>query len=98
MDIDNREEIIELFDIYGNLLTEKQQTYFKDYYFFDLSFSEIAENYEISRNAVFDQIKKAIANLCDIDSKLCLKNKFVKIKNAIDDETLKAKIEAIIEE
>ena len=37
----------ELFDFYGTLLTEKQQNYFKDYYFNNLSLSEIAENYEI---------------------------------------------------
>ena len=37
--------IIDLYDIYGSLLTEKQRAYFEDYYFLDLSLSEMAENY-----------------------------------------------------
>ena len=46
----------ELYDIYGKLLTEKQREYFEDYYFNNLSFSEMAENYNVSRNAIFKQI------------------------------------------
>ena len=49
----------ELFDFYGTLLTEKQQNYFKDYYFNNLSLSEIAENYEITRNAIHNQLREA---------------------------------------
>ena len=37
----------DLFDIYGELLTDKQQLYFKDYYFDNLSYGEIAEKYNI---------------------------------------------------
>ena len=48
-----------LFDYYGELLTNKQQAYFKDYYFDNLTLSEIAENENISRNAVHKQIKDA---------------------------------------
>ena len=48
-----------LFDIYGKLLTEKQQSYFKDYYFENLLLDEIAENAGISKNAVSKQIKQA---------------------------------------
>jgi hypothetical protein len=48
----------QLFDLYGDLLTEKQQSYFKLYYFEDYSLQEIAEVFEVSRNAVFDQLKK----------------------------------------
>lgn len=48
----------QLFDLYGDLLTDKQQSYFKLYYFEDYSLQEIAEVFEVSRNAVFDQLKK----------------------------------------
>ena len=48
-----------LFDIYGKLLTENQQSYFKDYYFENLLLDEIAENAGISKNAVSKQIKQA---------------------------------------
>ena len=50
MEINKREEIIELYDIYGLLLTDKQRMYFEEYYFMDLSLQEIADNYEISKN------------------------------------------------
>ena len=33
-----------LYDLYGELLTDKQREYFEDYYFNNLSFSEMAEN------------------------------------------------------
>ena len=46
-----------LFDIYGSLLTIKQQEYFKMYYFEDLSLREIASVAGVSSNAVYDQIK-----------------------------------------
>ena len=45
----------ELFDLYGELLTEKQRSYFKDYYFDNLSFSEIANNNQVSRNNAFSK-------------------------------------------
>ena len=55
--MDNRLYLIDLYDIYGNILTEKQQSYFEDYYFNNYSLGEISENYEVSRNAVFKNIK-----------------------------------------
>ena len=39
----------ELYDIYGELLTSKQKEYFEDYYFNNLSFSEMADQYKVSR-------------------------------------------------
>lgn len=47
-----------LCDLYGNLLTEKQFEFIDDYYNKDLSLSEIAENKNITRQAVRDNIKK----------------------------------------
>ena len=66
-----------LYDYYGCLLTEKQQEYFTSYYFDDMSLAEIADIYNISRNAVHDQLKK-IYNLLDYyeeNLKLSLKEK-----------------------
>ena len=48
----------DLFDIYGDLLTDKQKSYFKDYYFDNLSYGEIAEKYSVSRNASFKKYPK----------------------------------------
>lgn len=64
-----------LFDLYGNLLTEKQKAYFMDYYFNNLSYGEISEKYDISRNAVYHQLKLIEQRLLMYEEKL---NLFVK--------------------
>ena len=74
-----REEVIELFDSYGELLTKTQQDLFKEYYLYDLSISEIAEDRGISRSAVNDTLKKAIAKLEELESKV----KLIKIKKSL---------------
>ena len=51
-----------LCQIYGKLLTEKQYQVLNDYYNNDLSLSEIAENLQITRQAVRDNIKRGKIN------------------------------------
>ena len=59
MDIlEKKNKYNQLFDYYGCLLTQKQQEYFINYYFEDLSLSEIANMFNVSRNAVHDQLNK----------------------------------------
>ena len=53
----------ELFEIYEKLLTDKEREAFKDYYFEDLSLSEIAENKDISRAAVSKMVKNVVEKL-----------------------------------
>jgi len=48
---------VNLFDYYGDLFTDKQKEYFIDYYFNNLTLQEIAENNNVSRNAVHKNIK-----------------------------------------
>ena len=80
-DLASREELINLFDNYSSLLTSKQKQYFEAYYYDDLSLSEIADEYGVSRNAVFDQIKKTISILEKYESHLHqLRNKELLIK------------------
>jgi len=98
MDLEKREKEIALFDIYESLLTDKQKGYFTDYYFLDLSLAEIAENYEVSRNAVFDQIKKTILILEDYEAKLHLlerNNKLEEFMKKLPSE-LQEELESII--
>ena len=52
-----------LFDIYGKLLTDKEQESFRDYYQEDLSLGEIAEIKNISRAAVQKTIKTVLEKL-----------------------------------
>ena len=98
MEINKREEIIELYDIYGSLLTDKQRMYFEEYYFMDLSLQEIADNYEISKNGVFDQIKRTIHTLELYEEKLMLSKKIDKINSLNIDDNIKEEIIMIIKE
>ncbi len=89
----------ELYDLYGKLLTDKQREYFEDYYFNNLSFSELAENYNVSRNAVFKQLKITKEKLLEFDDALKLydKNKkLIDIIDSIQDKDLKKKLEDLI--
>lgn len=70
-----------LFDIYGDLLTNKQQNYFKDYYFDNLSYGEIAIKDGVSRNAIFRQMKIIENKLLFYEEKLKIYSK----KEAIND-------------
>lgn len=47
-----------LFDYYGNLFTDTQRKYFEDYYFNNLSLQEIADNYNVSKNAISKTLKE----------------------------------------
>lgn len=94
------EEIVyfnSLYDFYGELLTDKQRLYFEDYYQNNLTLSEMALNYGVSRNAIHKQLKKIIELLKDYESKLCLFSKTGKILDLVkDDKNLLEKIERII--
>lgn len=52
-----------LYDFYQALLTPKQRSYMSLYYLDDYSLGEIAEQYEVSRQAVYDNIKRTEAML-----------------------------------
>ena len=83
--LEKKEYYSMLFDFYGSLLTEKQQDYFSDYYFNDLSLMEISTYYNVSRNAVFDQIKKTLKILDDYEEKLHLCELYIKRNNLYDE-------------
>lgn len=76
----------ELFDYYGELLTEKQKEYFKFYYFDNLSLSEIAEENNISRNAVSKTLKEVKEKLDYYENILNLYSNKNKIKQIISIE------------
>ncbi|NRD78848.1 putative DNA-binding protein [Bacillus sp. BRMEA1] len=65
-----------LYDFYQSLLTPKQQSYMSLYYLDDYSLGEIAEEYDISRQAVYDNIKRTEAMLEEYEDKLLLFQKF----------------------
>ncbi|NQD65896.1 putative DNA-binding protein [Bacillus haikouensis] len=65
-----------LYDFYQSLLTPKQSSYMSLYYLDDFSLGEIAEEYNVSRQAVYDNIKRTEAMLEEYEEKLLLFNKF----------------------
>lgn len=67
-----------LCQIYGKMLTEKQYQVINDYYNNDLSLSEIAENNNITRQAVRDIIKKGENKLFELEEKLSVMDRMLK--------------------
>ncbi|MFZ7104518.1 MAG: YlxM family DNA-binding protein [Peptococcaceae bacterium] len=78
-----REIFILLYDFYGGLLTEKQRTIFDLYYQCDLSLGEIAQDQEVSRQAVYDIIKRTENTLEEYENKLGLVKKFMFSKDKL---------------
>lgn len=80
----------QLYGYYQNLLTNKQQEIFEDYYYNDFSLSEIAESNSTSRNAVFDTLKKVEKLLINYEEKLRLSqnnNQLMKLLEELSNET-----------
>jgi predicted DNA-binding protein YlxM (UPF0122 family) len=73
-----------LFDFYGKLLTDKQQTVLAYYLNNDLSFTEISELMTISRQAVYDNVKRSEKLLEHYEEELSLFSKFKRAQDAID--------------
>ena len=97
--MDKQIYITSLYDIYSNLLTEKQKKYFEDYYYENLSLKEIRENYNVSRNAIHNSIKEVEEKLNYYENNLNIYEKIEKIKKIvtkIDNIQIKEEIENIL--
>ncbi len=86
-------QISMLCQIYGKLLTDKQFELINDYYNNDLSLSEIAENNEITRQAVRDIIKKGEKKLFEYEKELKFMEKMLEQEKNI--ENIKQDLENI---
>ncbi len=85
-----------MLDFYGQLLTVRQEEILHMYYDHDLSLGEIAENLSITRQGVYDNIKRAEKVLYNMESKLGLVKRFLEqrykleqalnIVNEVEDE------------
>ena len=76
-------ELISLFDIYGNMLSENEYSAFEQYYCDDFSLSEIAENLGITRQGVRDNILRAEKTLKMCEEKLKYRDLFNDIQEKI---------------
>ncbi|MDD3268319.1 MAG: sigma factor-like helix-turn-helix DNA-binding protein [Syntrophomonadaceae bacterium] len=79
------EHVVMLKDFYGPLLTEKQQSVLSLHYENDWSLSEIADNMKISRQAVYDLLKRAENSLQEYEDRLGLLQRFLKTEQEIEE-------------
>lgn len=82
-----------LFDFYGELLTERQQEFFALYYDHDLSLGEIAQQYGVSRQAVYDILRRSSQALQGFEEKLQLVRRHERQTELI--ESLADQLEAV---
>lgn len=97
--MDDNTKLILLYDYYGELLTDKQKIYFEDYYFNNLTLSEIGENNNVSRSAVQKQLKDIEDKLFVYEQKLQIiaRNKKIEILlGNLEDIELKNKISELL--
>ena len=69
MELEKTKRVNDLIDLYGNLLTVNQLNILELYYMEDLSLKEIAEELNVSRNAVHDSLKRSLITLEDYEEK-----------------------------
>lgn len=74
-----------LYDFYGQLLTQRQQRFIELYYGQDLSLGEIAEEYNVTRQAVHDTLKRSEKILSGYEEKLQLIHKFMAERKRINE-------------
>ncbi len=94
-----REYILSLYEIYKELLSDRERDYFENYYYEDYNLQEIADNYEVSKSYVGKFINEIESKLKKYEGALKLLDKFSRIRKLIDDEeneVLKIKIEEIL--
>lgn len=96
--METRVQMNNLYDYYKVLLTEKQREYFEQYFFDNLTLAEIAQNLDVSRNAVHKQLKEVEEKLLFYEEKLNLWEKRKKIEAMIEslDERIKEQIIELI--
>ncbi|MBE6894023.1 MAG: DNA-binding protein [Ruminococcaceae bacterium] len=77
-------EMSYLLDFYGNVLTEKQREMMQQYYNMDLSLSEIADNFGITRQGVRDSIKRGESVLLELEEQVGFADKYRSLMAGID--------------
>ena len=94
-----REKILAIYEVYKELLSERERDYFENYYVEDYNLQEIADNYEVSKSYVGKYINEIEEKLNNYENKLKIVEKFEKIRKIIEEEenpVLKFKIEEIL--
>ena len=87
MEIEKTNRMNALFEFYATLLTEKQMNYIELYYADDFSLAEIAEEYHVTRQAVYDNIKRTEKVLETYEIKLHMYSDYI-VRDQIFSELL----------
>ncbi|MCR5214910.1 MAG: DNA-binding protein [Eubacterium sp.] len=82
-----------LYDFYGELLSEHQKEVYIASVFDDMSYSELAEEFDCSRQAAFDLVRRTTVKLENYEKKLGLLKRFVEARSKL--ESLTSEIEDI---
>ncbi|MGM0507778.1 MAG: YlxM family DNA-binding protein [Fusobacteriota bacterium] len=95
MELDDFFEVSILLTYYKNLLSNKQSIYMTEYFENDLSLTEIGDKYNVTRQAVYENIKKGSSKLKDYEKKLgfykkesLIKHELEKLKNNFNEKKL----------
>lgn len=83
-----------LYNLYGPLLTEHQKSLVELYYYQDLSLGEIAKEYGISRQAVYDNIRRAEETLETCERELKFEERLIELRNTL--LSLERELESIL--
>ena len=87
MEIEKTNRMNALFEFYAALLTDKQMNYIELYYADDYGLAEIAEEFGVSRQAVYDNIKRTEKILEDYEMKLHMYSDYI-VRSQIFDQIL----------
>ncbi|MCL2052522.1 MAG: DNA-binding protein [Lachnospiraceae bacterium] len=74
-----------LYDYYGDLLTEHQKKIYEDFAYNNLSLSEIGKEYQISRQAVYDIIRRSDDAMMLFEDRLKMIDRFKRIRAKVDE-------------
>ena len=92
--MDNREYIIALYEIYKELLNEKERNYFEYYYFEDYSMQEIADLYKVSKAYASKYLNKINDKIISYEKILKINDrnsKIIDLVKNVNDSELKSK-------
>ena len=98
MEIEKTNRMNALFEFYAALLTDKQMNYIELYYADDYSLVEIAEEFQVSRQAVYDNIKRTEKILEDYEKKLHMYSDYIVRSQIFDQITEKYANDAYLQE
>lgn len=94
-----RDYLIDLYDIYKDLLTDKQREYFQNYYFEDLTLQEASDELNVSKQIISKTILQVTNKLKKYESTLHLNkiyNVLTVIRETTTDENIKKELDKLL--